>query len=223
VWPYLRVLSTWLPAASLVPDRIRLDDVFRWLVGARRASDSERQCWACSGFSGTHGGADRWHAWRPAPSHRVELARGSSEEVDHEGLAAGRQPGLRVGHGPHPPASCLTRVQAAAAIDLAGFEWVEALAVTLQAPLDPRMQGGDVLGQVTGTHAHGGQPAGDKAVLAVVPTCSSQANYRRPAEVDQITPLLGRLTVELEGNPVNGVLRCWRVCECSDGAQGPGP
>ena len=70
MWPYLRVLSTWLPAASLVPDRIRLDDVFRWLVGARRASDSERQCWACSGFSGhaRRGGPLACLASRPVAS-----------------------------------------------------------------------------------------------------------------------------------------------------------
>jgi hypothetical protein len=36
-----------------------------------------------------------------------------------------------------------------------------------------------------------------------MPVCSSQANYRRPGQVDQVAPLLGCLTVELEGNPVS--------------------
>jgi hypothetical protein len=126
---------------------------------------------------------------------------------------------LRLGHGPQPPASCLTRVQAGAGIDLARLERVEALAVALQISLDPRMQGGDFPGQVTDAHGHGGQCPGDEAILAVVPACSSQAEYRRVGEVDQVTPLLGCLTVELEGNPIDSISGCWGVCECSDGAE----
>jgi hypothetical protein len=86
----------------------------------------------------------------------------SSAEVDHEGLAAGSQPGLRLGHSPHPPASCLTGAQAGAAIGPAGFEWVEPLAVTLQISLHPRMQCSDLPGQVTDAHARGRQRPGDK-------------------------------------------------------------
>jgi hypothetical protein len=135
----------------------------------------------CSGMAAT-GTTERNVGMLRVP-HRCIAGRAGSwslEEVVHEGLATGSQPGLRLGHCPHPPASCLTRVQAGAGIDLARIERVEPPTAPLQVPLDPRMQRSDFPGQLTDAHAHGGQRTGDEAVLAVVPARSPQTNYRRP-------------------------------------------